>query len=179
MRERLELLISRQRIRHRVAALGRRLDAAYADKSLTAIVVLKGAFVFAADLIRQITVPVALDFVSAASYGTAATSSGTVSLTGLDDRLDIASRHVLVIEDILDTGRTSAAILDRLCAQEPASIMFCTLLRKPAAAALDLPVFAVGFDIPDVFVVGYGMDYAGRYRNLRGIHRLILDAADR
>ena len=101
---------------------------------------------------------------------------GAVTLAGLD-RLDIAGRHVMVIEDILDTGRTSAVILDRLRPQRPASLAICALLRKPAAAALDLPVYAVGFDIPEDFVVGYGMDYAGRYRNLRDIHRLTLDRA--
>ena len=104
-------------------------------------------------------------------------SSGQVALSGLD-RLDLAGRDILVIEDILDTGRTSAAILDRLGSGGPASLALCALLRKPAAAALDLPVAYVGFDIAEDFVVGYGMDYAERYRNLRGIHRLILDGGE-
>ena len=171
--ERLELLISERRIRRRIGALARRIDAAYRDKALSLVVILKGAFVFAADLSRQMTTPLALDFVSAASYGTGITSSGMVALSGLD-RLDIAGRHVLVIEDILDTGRTSAAVLDRLRPLGPASLAICALLRKPAAIGPDLPVLAVGFDIPDTFVVGYGLDYAERYRNLRGVYRLIL-----
>jgi hypoxanthine phosphoribosyltransferase len=174
--ERLELVIPERRIRARVAALARRIDADYEGKPLSLVVVLKGACVFAADLMRQITIPFTIDFIAAASYGARTRSSGQVALSGLDG-LDLAGRHVLVVEDILDTGRTSAGILDRLRLGGPASLALCTLLRKPAAAALDLPVGYAGFDIPDDFVVGYGMDYAERYRNLRGIHRLILDGS--
>ena len=146
MTERLELVIPERRIRARVAA----------------------------DLMRQITIPFTIDFIAAASYGAGTRSSGKVALSGLD-RLDLGGRHVLVVEDILDTGRTSAAIMDRLRLREPASLALCALLRKPAAAALELPVGYVGFDIPEDFVVGYGMDYAERHRNLRGVYRLILD----
>lgn len=170
----LELLIGERRIARRVAALARRIDADYRGRAPALVVVLKGAAVFAADLARQISLPVTLDFIAAASYGAGTTSSGSVRLAGLDG-LDVAGRHVLLIEDILDTGRTSTAILDRLQAQRPASLALCALLRKPAAARLDLPVHTVGFDIADDFVVGYGMDHAERYRNLRGIHRLVLD----
>ena len=177
MVERLELMIPERRIRARVAALARRIDGDYRDKPLSLVVVLKGAAVFAADLMRQITIPFTIDFTAAASYGADTRSSGTVALGGLDG-LDLAGRHVLVIEDILDTGRTSAAIFDRLRLSEPASLTLCTLLRKPAAAALDLPAGYAGFDIPDDFVVGYGMDYAERFRNLRGIHRLIFDGGE-
>jgi hypoxanthine phosphoribosyltransferase len=172
MTERLELVIPERRIRARVAALGRRIDADYRDKPLGLVVVLKGAAIFAADLMRQITTPFTIDFIAAASYGEGTRSSGRVALSSLD-RLDLAGRHVLVVEDILDTGRTSAAILDQLGQLRPASLALCTLLRKPAAAGLELPVGYAGFNIPDEFVVGYGMDYAGRYRNLRSIHRLI------
>ncbi len=173
---RLQRLIGERRIRARVALLARRIDADYRDKAPHLVVVLQGAFVFAADLARQISLPITLDFIAVASYGAGTTSSGAVTLAGFD-RLDITGRHVVVIEDILDTGRTSAVILDRLRPQRPASLAICSLLRKPAAAALDLPLYAVGFDIPEDFVVGYGMDYAGRYRNLRDIHRLTLDRA--
>ena len=172
--ERLTLLISERRIRRRVAALAGAIDATYAGKPISLVVVLKGAFVFAADLLRRLTLPAAVDFVGAASYRAGTTSSGQVALAGFDG-VAVGGRHVLVIEDILDTGRTSAAILDRLRAQQPASLALCALLRKPAAAALDLPVFAIGFDIADEFVVGYGMDYAERYRNLPGIYRLTFD----
>ncbi|HYU13497.1 MAG TPA: hypoxanthine phosphoribosyltransferase [Stellaceae bacterium] len=174
MADRLELMIPERRIRARVAVLARRIGADYRGRPLSLVVVLKGAAIFAADLMRRITIPFAIDFVAAASYGEAIRSSGKVTLSGLDG-LDLAGRDILVIEDILDTGRTSAAIADRLRLCGPASLALCTLLRKPAAAALELPVAYVGFDIPDDFVVGYGMDYAERHRNLRGIHRFILD----
>ena len=177
MTERLELVIPERRIRARVAALARRIDGDYRDKPLSLVVVLKGAAVFAADLMRQIAIPFTVDFVGAASYGADTRSSGEVALSGLDG-LDLAGRDILVIEDILDTGRTSAAIFGRLRLREPASLTLCTLLRKPAAAALDLPVGYAGFDIPDDFVVGYGMDYAERFRNLRGVYRLILDGSE-
>jgi len=177
MTERLELVIPERRIRARVAALARRIDIDYLDSPLSLVVVLKGACVFAVDLMRQITIPFTIDFIAAASYGQGTRSSGKVALCGLD-RLDLGGRHVLVVEDILDTGRTSAAVLDRLRLRAPASLALCTLLLKPAAAALELPVGYAGFDIPDDFVVGYGMDYAERYRNLRGIHRLILDGGE-
>jgi hypoxanthine phosphoribosyltransferase len=177
MIERLELLIPEQRIRARVAALARDIDADYRARRLSLLVVLKGAAIFAADLMRQIEIPFTIDFVAAASYGTGTRSSGKVALGGLD-ALDLAGRDVLVIEDILDTGRTAAVLLDRLRQKEPASLALCALLRKPAAAALDLPVAYAGFEIPEDFVVGYGMDYAERYRNLRGIHRLIFDGGD-
>jgi len=175
MAERLELLIPERRIRARVIALARQLDADYRGKRLSLVVALKGACIFAADLMRQIETPCTLDFITAASYGAAARSSGTVALRGLD-RLDLAGRDVLVLEDILDTGRTSAALLGALRRQAPASLALCSLLRKPAAAAIDLPAVFVGFDISDEFVVGYSMDYAERYRNLSDLHRLVFEA---
>jgi hypoxanthine phosphoribosyltransferase len=173
MAERLELLIAERRIRARVAVLARRIEADYRNKRLSLLVVLKGASVFAADLMREVEIPFTIDFIAAASYGEGIRSSGKVALHGLDT-LDLAGRDILVIEDILDTGRTCAALLDSLRRHGPASLALCTLLRKPAAAALDLPVGYIGFDIPEDFVVGYGMDYAERHRNLRDIHRLIL-----
>ena len=174
MGERLELLIAERDINARVAALARDIDMDYRGKRLSLIVVLKGAVIFAADLMREIETPCTFDVVSAASYGAGTRPSGAVTLTGLDG-LDIAGRDVLVIEDILDTGRTIAAILDALQQRGPASLGLCALLRKPEAIALDLPVAYIGFDIPDEFVVGCGMDYAERYRNLRDIHRLVFD----
>jgi hypoxanthine phosphoribosyltransferase len=171
--ERLETVISERRIRSRVAALARRIEADYRGKELGLVVVLKGAAIFAADLVRRLAIPCTIDFIAAASYGASTRSSGNVMLAGID-ALAIEDRHVLVVEDILDTGRTIAAILDRVRRRGAASVALCTLLRKPAAAALDLPVAYIGFDIPEDFVVGYGMDYAERYRNLRAIHRLVL-----
>ena len=174
MGERLELLIAERDIRARVTALARDIDADYRGKRLSLIVVLKGAVIFAADLMREIETPCTFDVVSAASYGAGTRSVGVVTLTGLDG-LDIAGRDVLVIDDILDTGRTIATIIDALQQRGPASLALCALLRKPGAIALDLPVAYIGFDIPDEFVVGCGMDYAERHRNLRGIHRLVFD----
>jgi len=171
--ERLEILISERRIRARTGVLGRRIDDDYRGRQLSLVIVLKGAVLFAADLMRHITIPCTIDFVAAASYGEGTRSSGNVALGGADG-LAIGGRHVLVVEDILDTGRTSTAVLAALRAREPASLALCALLRKPAASALDLPVGYVGFDIPPDFVVGWGMDYAERYRNLRGVYRLIL-----
>ena len=177
MGERLEPLIAERDINARVAALARDIDADYRGKRLSLIVVLKGAVIFAADLMREIETPCTFDVVSAASYGARTRSTGTISLTGLDG-LDIAGRDVLVIEDILDTGRTIAAILDALQQRGPTSLALCALLRKPAAIAFDLPVAYIGFDIADEFVVGCGMDYDERYRNLRGIHRLVFDSSE-
>ena len=204
MGERLELLIAERDIRARVNALARDIDADYRGKRLSLIVVLERmrsvtnhlaavieevlAFssldegretvrptdFLAADLMREIETPCTFDVVSAASYGAGTRSVGMVTLTGLDG-LDIAGRDVLVIDDILDTGRTIAAIIDALQQRGPASLALCALLRKPTAIALDLPVAYIGFDIPDEFVVGCGMDYAERHRNLRGIHRLVFD----
>jgi len=174
MVERLLPLISERRIRARTAALARRIEDDYRGKALCLIVVLKGAVVFAADLMRHIRIPFTIDFVAAASYGEGTRSSGKVALSGLDG-LDLSGRDVLVVEDILDTGRTLTAVVDALRRSGPASLALCALLRKPAAAVVDLPVGYVGFDIPPDFVVGWGMDYAERYRNLRGVYRLILD----
>ncbi len=174
MEERLELMISERRIRARTATLARRIDDDYRGRDLSLVIVLKGAVLFAADLMRHIAIPFTIDFIAASSYGAGTRSSGNVALSGADG-LAIRGRHVLVVEDILDSGRTVAAVLDSLQAHGPASLALCALLRKPAAAALDLPAAYSGFDILPDFVVGWGMDYAERYRNLRGVYRLILD----
>src|SRR5271170_5318168 len=175
MAERLEPLISERRIRARTAALARRIDADYRGQQLRLVVVLKGAVVFAVDLMRHITIPATIDFIAASSYGTGTRSSGRVALGDLGG-LDVAGRAVLVVEDILDSGRTAAAIVDALQQRGPASLALCALLRKPAAGPRDLPAVYAGFDIPPDFVVGWGMDYAERYRNLRGVYRLVLDS---
>lgn len=171
-------MISQRRIAARVTALARRIDEDYRGLPLPLglVVVLKGAVIFAADLMRRIAVPCTIDFIAAASYGTATRSSGSVALGDAGGGLDLAGRHVLVIEDVLDSGLTGAAVLAALRRHEPASLALCALLRKPGARALDLPVRYVGFDIGGDFVVGYGMDYAERYRNLRGIYRLAVAA---
>ena len=174
MAERLEPLISERRIRARTAALARRIDADYHGRQLSLVAVLKGAVVFATDLMRQVTIPSTLDFVAASSYGAGTQSSGSVTLRDLGER-DFTGRDVLVVEDILDSGRTAAVVLAALQRHRPASLALCALLRKPGAGGPALQVAYSGFNIPPDFVVGWGMDYAERYRNLRGVYRLILD----
>jgi hypoxanthine phosphoribosyltransferase len=176
MAERLKRIISERRLRARTAALARRIEADYHGQPLSIVVVLKGAVIFAADLMRQIGISFTVDFIAASSYGADIRSSGTIALGGIDG-LALAGRQVLVVEDILDTGLTGAAILDRLRQLGPAGLAMCALLRKPAATALDLPVAYIGFDIPQDFVVGWGMDYAERYRSLRGVYRLLLEGS--
>lgn len=127
--------------------------------------VLKGAVMFMTDFARALPIPVQLEFMAVASYGSATSSSGVVRILKDLDR-DIADRHVLIVEDILDSGLTLSWLLKNLASRRPASLEVCTLLRKPAAVKVDLPVRYVGFDIPNEFVVGYGLDYAERYRDL-------------
>ena len=172
---RLRPLISARRIRKRVAELARQIEDDHRGAPLTLVVVLKGATVFAADLMRQIRVPFVIDFVRASSYGKAARSSGNVVLND-EARLDIAGHHVIVVEDIVDSGLTMAALLAALQRLGPTSLDVCTLLRKYVPAAQPLTIRYKGFDIPDEFVVGYGMDYAERYRNLPGVYRLSFGA---
>ena len=174
MSEQLRPLISARRIRQRVAELARQITADHAGAPLTLVIVLKGATVFAADLMRQIATPFVIDFVRASSYGTAARSSGAVLIRD-QSGLDVRGHHVILVEDIVDTGLTIAAILAELRALEPESLDVCTLLHKRVAGAKEVAIRYKGFDIPDAFVVGYGMDYAERYRNLPGVYRLIFD----
>jgi hypoxanthine phosphoribosyltransferase len=173
-RERLEPLISEDAIRGRVRELAQEIDADYREKLLTLVIVQKGAVIFAADLMRQISTPLTIEFVVASSYGAGTESSGQVTLRGAD-KLDIGGRDVILIEDILETGLTVKAVIDELSRYAPASLAMCTLLRKERASNRDLPTRYVGFEIPDEFVVGYGMDYAERYRNLNGVFRLVFE----
>jgi hypoxanthine phosphoribosyltransferase len=172
--ETLRPLISARRIKQRVAELAAAISADHRGAALTLVIVLKGATVFAADLMRRIDTPFVIDFVRASSYGKAARSSGAVTL---DDtpRLDIAGHHVIVVEDIVDTGLTITALLAALEKLGPASLDVCALLHKHVAGAKPVAIRYKGFDIPDEFVVGYGMDYAERHRNLPGVCRLVLD----
>jgi hypoxanthine phosphoribosyltransferase len=172
--ERLEPLISAEQIHQRVGELARQIEADHRGALLTLIVVLKGATVFAADLMRQIAIPFVIDFISASSYRDSTRSSGTVLIkdkTGLDVR----GHHVILVEDIVDTGLTISAILGELRELEPASLDVCALLHKRVPSAAPVDIRYKGFDIPDEFVVGYGMDYAERHRNLPGICRLMID----
>jgi hypoxanthine phosphoribosyltransferase len=169
--DRLEPLISATQIERRVAELARQIETDHRGAPLTLLVVLKGACVFAADLMRRIEIPFILDFVRASSYRNGMRSSGEVALDG-EARLEIVGRHVILVEDIVDSGRTIAALAEALARLQPARLDVCALIHKHVAGARPVDIRYKGFDIPDEFVVGYGMDYAERYRNLPGIWRL-------
>ena len=175
MTDRLRPLISARRIRKRAGELARQISDDHRGAPLTLVIVLKGATVFAADLMRRIEIPFVIDFVRASSYGRAARSSGNVAL-GEDARLDIAGHHVIVVEDIVDTGLTITTLIAALEKLGPKSLDVCALLHKHVAGARPVTIRYKGFDVPDEFVVGYGMDYAERYRNLPGVCRLTLGA---
>ena len=174
MGERLEPLISARRIRRRVAALARAIETDHRGSPVTLVIVLKGATVFAADLMRQLAIPFVIDFISASSYRGATQSSGSVLIRDRSGP-DVRGHNVILVEDIVDTGLTITSIIDGLARLEPARIDVCALLHKHVAGARPVAIRYKGFDIPDCFVVGYGMDYAERLRNLPGVHRLILD----
>lgn len=175
MPERLEPLISAARIRRRVAALARAIEDDHRGGPLTLVVALKGAAIFAADLMRRIDLPLTVEFIRASSYRDALRSSGAVTLDGAE-RLDLAGRRVVLVEDIVDSGLTVATLVEALGRKNPASLTVCALIYKHVAGAAPVAVRYKGFDIADAFVVGYGMDYAERYRNLPGICRLVTGA---
>jgi hypoxanthine phosphoribosyltransferase len=160
-------LITEEAIRERTAELAAQIaaDRAGADGDLLLVGVLKGAVMFMTDLARALPVPVQLEFMAVSSYGSATSSSGVVRILKDLDR-DIAGRDVLIVEDIIDSGLTLSWLLKNLESRQPASLAVCTLLRKPDAVMVDVPVKYIGFDIPNEFVVGYGLDYAERYRDL-------------
>ncbi len=160
-----EVLLDAPTIAAKVAELGARIARDYADKDPVLVSILKGALPFLADLMRQLPIPLSLDFLEVSSYGSSTESSGVVRI--LKDLANpVAGRHVLVVEDILDTGFTLRYVLEHLNDQKPASIRLCTLVDKPARRIVPITVDYRGFEIPDRFVVGYGLDYAERYRNL-------------
>jgi hypoxanthine phosphoribosyltransferase len=159
-----ETLVSETEIQAKVAELGRRISEDYQGKELLLIGLLRGAIVFLSDLMRALTIPVRLDFIGIQSYGIS-TESGAVRLV-MDLETDIAGRHVLVVEDIVDTGKTLSYLVETLRARQPASLRVCALLDKPDRRQVPIEVDYVGFEIPDKFVVGYGLDFAEGYRNL-------------
>ena len=163
-----EVLVTAEQIDQRVAEMAAKIDADYAGKDLLLVGVLKGAVMFMADLSRAIQIPVQMDWMAVSSYGSGTQSSGVVRiLKDLD--ADILGRHILIVEDIIDSGLTLSWLASNLKARGAASVEIVALLRKPAAAKVEVDVAQVGFDIPNEFVVGYGLDYAERYRTLRGV----------
>ena len=158
-------LLTADQIQDKVAELAARLAADYEGKSPLLVGVLTGSFVFLADLVRLLHLPVEVDFVAASSYGAATNSSGEIRLLK-DLGRPIEGRHVVIVEDIIDTGRTLRALLDDLATRRPASLRVCCLLDKPIRREVELKPDYCGFEIPDTFVVGYGLDFAHQYRNL-------------
>ena len=163
------VVVSTTDIQEKIAELARKVEADYSDGDagpLLLVGVLKGAFVFMADFARELRHPAEVEFMAISSYGSSTTSSGVVRILKDLDR-DIAGRHVLVVEDIIDSGLTLSWLLRNLASRNPASVNVVALLRKPDAVKVPVEVAYVGFDIPNEFVVGYGLDYAEQYRGLR------------
>jgi len=165
MSERLVTMLSTEQIAARVKELGAQIAAEYKDQSLVLVVVLKGSFIFAADLCRAIDGHVRIDFLGVRSYGEGTETSGVVQITQ-DLSRPIAGEDVLIVEDIVDTGLTIAHLMDLFRTRNPRSVKVCSLLHKPARARVAVNVDFLGFTIEDKFVVGYGLDFAERYRNL-------------
>jgi hypoxanthine phosphoribosyltransferase len=160
-----EILITQEQLQQRIAELAAQIDADYAGRELLLVGVLKGAVMVMADLSRAMHLPVQMDWMAISSYGSGTKSSGVVRiLKDLDD--DISRRHVLVVEDVIDSGLTLSWLIGNLRSRGPASVQVCALLRKPTAARISVDVAYTGFEIEDAFVVGYGLDYAQKYRNL-------------
>ena len=160
-----EILVQPDELEHRVRELGAEISRDYAGRDLLLIGVLKGAVFFLSDLMRQLAIPCEVDFMAVASYGSSTDSSGVVRiLKDLDAPLE--GRNVLIVEDIVDSGLTLQYLMRTLEARGPASIEVCALLTKPDRRKVDTPARYVGFEIPDKFAIGYGLDYAERYRNL-------------
>ncbi len=160
-----EILIDEETLQARIRELGAEISEAYAGRDLLLVGVLKGAVFFLADLMRELSVPCEIDFMAISSYGAGTDSSGVVRiLKDLD--MNISGRHVLVVEDIIDSGLTLSYLMRSLTARKPASLEVCTLLTKPERREVEVPVRYVGFEIPNKFVIGYGLDFDQRYRNL-------------
>ncbi|MDP9308190.1 MAG: hypoxanthine phosphoribosyltransferase [Actinomycetota bacterium] len=170
-----EVLVDTEALRARIAELGAEISADYEGRDLLLIGVLKGAVFFMADLMRKLTIPCEVDFMAISSYGASTDSSGVVRiLKDLD--INIEGRHVLVVEDIIDSGLTLSYLMRNLESREPATLEVCALLTKPDRREIDVPVRYVGFEIPNRFVIGYGLDFGERYRNLPYVAVLSDDA---
>jgi len=165
------VLISRDEIAARVRELGEQVRRDYAGRTLVLLVVLKGSFVFAADVARAIDLPLSVEFLGVQSYGDSTVSSGVVRIT-LDLGRSIEGEDVLIVEDIVDTGLTSRYILDQMAARRARTVKLCALLHKPARTVAPVDIDYLGFTVEDVFIVGYGLDVSQKYRNLPDLHVL-------
>lgn len=165
MEDKIRVLLTEEEVNEKIKKIGEQISKDYAGKSVHMICVLKGGVFFTCELAKRITVPVSMDFMSVSSYGDGTKSSGVVKIAkDLDETLE--GKDVLIVEDIIDSGRTLYYLMDILAKRKPKSMKLCTLLDKPERRVKDVRVDYVGFNIPDEFVVGYGLDYAQRYRNL-------------
>jgi len=160
-----EILITSQEIEERIQAMGKQISEDYKELNPLFIGVLKGVLFFIADLLREVTIPIEVDFMAVSSYSSEARDRGLVRLIK-DLEIPIAGRHVLFVEDVVDTGLTLSYLLKNLRMRDPASLEVCTLFNKPKHRLIDIPLKYTGFDLPDRFVVGYGLDHRERYRNL-------------
>jgi len=163
--QQIEVLISEDKIKARIAELGAEITRAYGGRELVLVGVLKGAFLFLADLARAVDLPVTCDFLGVSSYGDRTKSSGVIRITS-DLSRPVDGKDVLIVEDIVDTGLTVRYLLNNLATRQPRSIQVCALLDKPARRLVQVPIDYSGFSVADRFVIGYGLDYQGRYRNL-------------
>jgi len=170
--ERLEVLLSAQQIASRIQNLGKRITLDYQNKPLILIGILKGSFIFLADLVRYIDLPISVDFMALSSYGSSTKSSGVVRIIKDLDH-SIEGHHVLVVEDIVDTGLTLNYIYGHVKSRGALSVKICSLLDKPDRRQVAVPLHYKGFEIPDEFVVGYGLDVGERYRNLPDVCKLV------
>lgn len=165
MADKISVLLSEKEVDERIALLGEQISKDYEGKEIHLICILKGGVFFACELAKRITVPVSLDFMSVSSYGNSKESSGIVKIVkDLDEPLE--GKHVLIVEDIIDSGKTLNHLIPMLYARKPVDIKLCSLLSKPDRREVDVTIDYLGFEIPDAFVVGYGLDYAQKYRNL-------------
>lgn len=162
------VLIGGDDLLKRVEELGKRISADYAGKDLVAVCILRGCVMFFADLMKAVEIPMAIEFMSVSSYGGGTESSGSVKID-FDLKDDIRGKHVLIVEDIIDTGNTLSNLLEMLRSRHPASLEVCCLLDKKDRRRVEVPVKYTGFEIPDEFVVGYGLDYDSKYRNYCGV----------
>lgn len=173
----IEVLIEKAQVHRRIAELGVEISRFYQQQNIDKLIVvglLRGSFMFMADLVRHLQLPVEVEFMTTSSYGSGMTTNHDVKISkDLDG--DIRGCHVLIVEDIIDTGYTLQKVREILNLREPASLSICTLLDKPSRREVEVPVEWVGFAIPDEFVIGYGIDYAQRYRNLGYIGKVVLE----
>ena len=173
----VDVLISEEDVKSRIVALGEEITAFYQAKQINKLIViglLRGSFMFMADLVRELKLPIEIEFMTTSSYGSEMTTNHDVRISK-DLEGDIRGEHVLIVEDIIDTGYTLEKVREILNLREPASLAICTLLDKPSRREVQVPVEWVGFEIPNEFVVGYGIDYAQRHRHLGYIGKVILE----